>query len=65
MIHFDFVLTDEEATVLFDLINDEIADMHMNQLDSMLEKKTGEETWYKNHIVFLIQLKNKLKNRKV
>lgn len=60
MIHFDFTVSDEEAELIFDAIQDQI-----NRADELRLFEPIVAEWAKNHIAYLEALKAKMKNTRV
>jgi len=61
MIHFDFIITDEEAESLFDSITEQI-------FNSQYQVFFGEEKykdWHRSRIEYLKKLKEKMTNSKI
>ena len=66
MIHFDFIVTDEEAETIFSALSDEIDDCRISLL--MRERQLaqlGHIKWYEDRIAYLEGLKAKMTNTKV
>jgi hypothetical protein len=62
MIHFDFIVNDEDAENIFDCINAEISKC---QIKKLLTKSTEAEiVWFDKHVIYLKALKTKMKNHK-
>lgn len=65
MIHFDFIVTDEEAELIFSLISDEIfrsEDVVMMELGRFT---AVTKEWHRIRIPYLKNLKEKMTNSKV
>jgi hypothetical protein len=68
MIHFDFVVTENDAEVIFACINHQINSNDYQIIDFMdLKKDKYEEHvgWYTKHNEYLKELKTKMLNSKV
>ena len=61
MIHFNFTVTDEEAEIIFDIMQTEIARCHHRKLTSTKE----ESDWLDKHIEYLTSLKKKMVNKRL
>jgi len=60
MIHFDFIVKDEDAEVIFDCINAEINRCHRRI--TLSDTTEAETEWYNKHIKYLKSLKIKMLN---
>jgi hypothetical protein len=60
MIHFDFVVEDEDAENIFDCINSEINRCNHRKL--ITNNTKAETEWLDKHIDYLKALKKKMKN---
>ena len=63
MIHFDFVVEDVDAEVIFDCINSEINRCNDRKLSSVTT--TAEFKWLNKHIDYLNELRKKMFNKRV
>lgn len=66
MIHFNFIVSDEEAETIFSALSDEIDDCRLNLL--MCERQLaqpGHIKWYEGRMTYLEALKEKMTNSKV
>lgn len=61
MIHFDFILTDEEAENLFDAVSQQIFESQ----DVVFFGEDRHKEWHRNRIPFLLILQGKMKNTKI
>ena len=64
-IHFDFTLEDDEAELIYGVLNSYIDKMHLNMMKAMTEKKSKEVDWYKKHLDWFKRTKAKLKNERI
>jgi GTP-binding protein EngB required for normal cell division len=73
MIHFDFVVSDEEAQTIFDCIDEEIENMdteiyniivlgNMDMDTAITQNKKDKIKWFGKRIKYLRELKEKMKN---
>lgn len=62
MIHFDFVVNDEDAEVIFDCINSEIKRCNIRKLLSSTTQPESE--WLGRHADYLNSLKEKMANKR-
>jgi len=62
MIHFDFIVTDEEAETIFDSIQDQII---ASTRELFLGVNLDHKDWHRGRITFLKELKVKMTNSKV
>lgn len=61
-IRFDFTVSDEEASTLFDLVSTAIADARFQALAAPQEP---ERDWHVRHAAYLEALRAKMHNRKL
>ena len=69
-VHFDFIVSDEDAMNIMDILNDEISRTGMKIIKEMAnhDLTTAVEAnivWYKSHQVYLKELMLKMKNTRV
>lgn len=66
MIHFDFILDDDDAVLLFDCISEMIGKYQVYIMKAMVHNE-GQEyiDFYNKQIEFLENLKKKMKNTRV
>jgi len=72
MIHFDFIVSDEDAEIIMGCISSEINNCRDTIAKLLLEQDIKNEsyqelnkkytTFFKNHLVYLKELKLKMKN---
>jgi len=74
MIHFDFIVSDEEAATIFECINEEIERMHEEMISMKCSTSVCAKTveniekavaWLEGRIDYLKTLKQKMKNDRV
>ena len=74
MIHFDFVVTDEEANTIFECLSDMIDKTEQERIEMSLSTSTDQQTrnhiaaqvaWYERHVRYLRNLTKKMKNCKL
>ena len=66
MIHFDFIVTDEEAETILSALSDEIDDCRVSLLMGERQlAQPGHVKWYEGRITYLEGLKAKMTNTKI
>lgn len=63
MVHFDFIVSDEEAQTIFECITDSIQGIQEDL--SRHDPSHPNALWFKEHIAYLKGLAAKMKNTKV
>lgn len=64
-VHFDFVVSDEEAETIIDCLRDEINDCRGGLVMACTHDDEPYQEWYANRIFFLEALIAKMTNRRV
>jgi len=62
MIHFDFVVTEDEAYDIFQAISNEIASLISRKMEEIDENDGQYVEYFDNRIDYLKQLKDKMSN---
>ena len=74
MIHFDFIVSDEEENTIFECISEEIINTKEELINLKLARSTNMNTiahiknqikWFEKRIEYLQNLKEKMKNIKI
>jgi len=66
VIHFNFIVTDEEAETIFRALSDEINDCKVSLLMGERQlAQPGHVKWYEGRIIYLEELKAKMTNSKI
>ena len=65
MIHFDFIVTDLEGETIFDGIQELINETLSLEMKAINTKDSNLVNWCHERVVFLKELKNKMKNRRI
>jgi hypothetical protein len=61
MIHFDFIVSDEDAQTIFDAINEHIEEARYEMTFGLMNNRE----WYRGRITYLEELKAKMTNTKI
>ena len=66
MIHFDFIVSDEEADTIFDCIREKITRLKDELAFEIASNKNHwhHTKWFNNHIAFLENIIEKMKNKR-
>lgn len=65
MVEFHFTVSDIDAAVIFDCINDKIVEANMDCLTAIEKNDTDQHKWLKEEIKYLEELKLKMHNERV
>lgn len=67
MIHFNFLVSEEDAENIIDFVNDTITNANMEVMNLITLKGADhpETKWMKRYVAYCKELKSKMKNYKV
>ncbi|MDD5151456.1 MAG: hypothetical protein PHC28_13440 [Flavobacterium sp.] len=65
MIHFDFILSDNDAENLFYLLHRNIIEKHLKIQKAIIDEDTALQKVYENDIIYIEELKSKLINKRI